>query len=388
MIKDQFRVALVVFSVISFFSFEIFEAGFHLLSAYPLDYSWTDLMINYQGGFVRRGLLGELAFHLDPYFAAPYFLIAVVLFTYIGVTIWMVTCAMRRATAPVALLFLLSPTAILFPIYDPAAFGRKDIFILGAFALTVALIRYIRSTPVVVVGVFAIYVIAGLNTEATWFYFPLSIATLSLQRLQDTAIHRRLALWVLASTVATMAFLGMVLTSHPEAMSQQHLDIINSWRATYPDAYNNIGALPWIGAPLHSGWEMVIDHQSHLITLSGYLIGFLLANVPLLLAISNRKMGCDWFSRLEVLVAVTAMLVAFAAAADWGRYTYLFACHAFMFAIITSDAIELKPTAITWRAVSIGCLGLFFLSAWQLKHFALGGTNPLRPGLIFNGFGL
>lgn len=127
------------------FLFAFGQVDYRLLSHFPGDYSWTELLINYQGGFVRRGLLGELAFRLNSFIPAPYFLIAVVASVYVAVTFWMVVAVLNRVEVSIALLFLFCPATILFPVYDTDAFGRKDIFILAAFALAMSLIRRARS---------------------------------------------------------------------------------------------------------------------------------------------------------------------------------------------------------------------------------------------------
>ena len=42
----------------------IFFLTFHL-NEFPIKYTFTDWLINYEGGFVRRGLLGQIVFELS-----------------------------------------------------------------------------------------------------------------------------------------------------------------------------------------------------------------------------------------------------------------------------------------------------------------------------------
>ena len=231
-----------------------------------------------------------------------------------------------------------------------------------------------------------VYAIVGLIAEVSWFYLPLSLAAFSIVR--ETSIPRRLVLWLAGSLLAVAAFVAMEVTNHvrlDKMMSPEQTAIMESWRSLYPDAYkNDLGALTCIGLPLRSSWGMVIFHQSHLLTFSGYIIGFVLANVPLAL-LGNRKARLAWFSWLEISAGITAMLLTFAVAADWGRYAYLFTCQVFMFVILTTESVPLKSVtrAITLQTIGRCCLGLLFLTAWQLNHFVPGGTDPLRPGLLF-----
>ena len=42
----------------------VFFLTFHL-NEFPIKYTFTDWLINYEGGFVRRGLLGQIVFELS-----------------------------------------------------------------------------------------------------------------------------------------------------------------------------------------------------------------------------------------------------------------------------------------------------------------------------------
>ena len=44
----------------------IFYLTFHI-SEFPNKYTFTDWLINYEGGFVRRGLLGQIIFNLSKF---------------------------------------------------------------------------------------------------------------------------------------------------------------------------------------------------------------------------------------------------------------------------------------------------------------------------------
>ena len=45
----------------------IFYLTFHI-GEFPNKYTYTDWLINYEGGFVRRGLLGQIIFELSKFF--------------------------------------------------------------------------------------------------------------------------------------------------------------------------------------------------------------------------------------------------------------------------------------------------------------------------------
>src|SRR5437868_5121207 len=122
--KNSYPFAIIasLFLILYTFAFANF------FSQFPTSYAWSDLMIGYQAGYVRRGFLGQIAFLLDGSLGARSVLATLVALSYIAVVIAFTTLA-RRTSAYIGMLFLLSPATLLFPLLDPNAFGRKDAFI-------------------------------------------------------------------------------------------------------------------------------------------------------------------------------------------------------------------------------------------------------------------
>ena len=101
------------------------------------EYVLIENLINYQGGFVRRGLLGDIIFKLNYYtgvnhikiiiciYLSAYFLF-IILFYKILEKIW--------AINPYIFLFIfISPSTLFFPLFDFNALFRKEIFFFIVF---------------------------------------------------------------------------------------------------------------------------------------------------------------------------------------------------------------------------------------------------------------
>ena len=101
------------------------------------EYVLIENLINYQGGFVRRGLLGDIIFKLNYYtgvnhikiiiciYLSAYFLF-IILFYKILEKIW--------AINPYLFLFIsISPSTLFFPLFDFDALFRKEIFFFIVF---------------------------------------------------------------------------------------------------------------------------------------------------------------------------------------------------------------------------------------------------------------
>ena len=96
------------------------------------NYSYNELFINYEFGFIRRGLLGQIYITLDNYFNINpklfFTFILSLLYTSQIVLFFLVFNKLFKSNY-IAILILLSPVFLLFSIYDPNTFFLKDVFV-------------------------------------------------------------------------------------------------------------------------------------------------------------------------------------------------------------------------------------------------------------------
>ena len=96
-----------------------------------------DWLVNYEGGFVRRGLPGTPIISAATALATRPEWIVLALQAALYAVFFLLLLALVRERRPSIwfLAFLLSPAALLFPLYDEAVIGRKDVLFFAAFAL-------------------------------------------------------------------------------------------------------------------------------------------------------------------------------------------------------------------------------------------------------------
>ena len=96
------------------------------------NYAYNELFINYQAGFIRRGLLGEIFWQLNSLFSIR----PLVFFSYLFFTLYLIhfylfikIFKIYKESYFVYFLIFLSPALILFPIYEENLYFIKDIII-------------------------------------------------------------------------------------------------------------------------------------------------------------------------------------------------------------------------------------------------------------------
>ena len=102
--------------------------------------SWTigEWLINYQGGFVRRGLIGELIYFVSSSFnLTP---IYIIWFLSISAYLTLIALSLKDAKGKVSKIFLLSPGIFLSPLIGDFLI-RKDILLLIFFLINLKIIK-------------------------------------------------------------------------------------------------------------------------------------------------------------------------------------------------------------------------------------------------------
>lgn len=99
---------------------------------YQNSYAFRELFLNYQGGFVRRGLLGEIFIQLNKiFFISPLVFFSSVLFLVHSLNLFFFYKIIKKTELPIEIgvILFFSPALLFFSIYDFNMFFIKDVFI-------------------------------------------------------------------------------------------------------------------------------------------------------------------------------------------------------------------------------------------------------------------
>jgi len=327
------RVGINVFFVSS--GFVTFAAGLLMVR---LSRNWTisDWLINYEGGFIRRGLPGETAFslgrllHLSPaWFAAAFYLS-------LFVALWVAVRSLALATSYNVwmLALIVSPATLSFAILHPQAGFRKEIIFLAALAALSALSRKTSISSIWVVVYMTIVLMVGtLSHEVVIFYSPYFFAVLVLGGRSVPRAARECAIPFAAGAV--MLYLCSTHLGNLEVAAKVCSSL--GYKLIVPGSTEICasGAIPYLTKSREAARAEAFGliQQYHYWAI--YPVFAVLALVPaigesLMLARSGlrREMRLLW---ITAAVTLAASLPLFAYGIDWGRWIYI---HVFSLAIL------------------------------------------------------
>lgn len=362
----------------------------------PLDtYTWTELLINYAAGFIRRGLIGRIGFLVSPYISVKFFLSALIVLCYL-LQLFLFHRISGTSIGFEWVLFVLSPAAFLFPVYNFEAYGRKDVFLIVIFLFTFLMVLKQVRLNLLLPLVLILYQLGVLIHEYALFYFPFALLIILLcYRSSDGRIYR----WILPLCI--MFITGNLILLYALSKRYYNLDLIPaSWEGLIPefDLTPQDGAFGWMGVPLKEGLQPVFDKLSYPQTFFSYLIAFLLSLIPMILfdarfrvtATVVKLYGNSLRQRIIWAAAFCFSAVVFVFSSDWGRLIYLYGFNLFPMMIVLKERLNLDEPEADIPESRIGYLKLagvlfvvLYAGAWFVKFYVDGGHIALQQGLLF-----
>jgi hypothetical protein len=299
------------------------------------------LRVNYAGGFVRRGLLGELALRLSPWINPQAFLAITYHVLYVGsayLTIQMLAASVSSRFLTVLIFF--SPAAFVFPVSDAEVLYRADVVAIAIFALHA---RFSKING----GLLAFLLLASMLThELQLFFLPFHASLLIL---------RKKSIWPLLPAVAAAPIVAM----HIGESEVVRRAICDSWQA--------------IDCPQLLDWGIERSFQASLATLQmagiGYFFGLILALLPLAILVSRSQTWAPKYTSLA-LFSCTCGALLFLVGVDFGRWISLIALHMTIFVACSGATFRFSLPIYVEEKVAIAFLYVFL---WQLPHISTDG---------------
>ncbi len=292
-------------------------------------YCVGEWLINYGGGFVRRGLGGAAIFAAsDALGVEPRTILFVLLITCYALTLVALGVALLRAR-PITVLDVLvavSPFAALFPVLHPVAGERKEVLLLAMTAVAYLTRLGVLDGPAkYLFWSLALAVLTAVD-DAAVFFLPLFVLYLRVLTPARHAIGHRAALLGLPALAIFVA--GYLSSSHVDlqglcAAIERHQP--GAWCAASAATRFASG---WLTGTALEGVRSVMGRYTLLGGLLTILIG-LAGLAPVWLALSRHAPSVRAAVRdmqmpaLFVAACLAGIVALFVVASDWNRWFYI-----------------------------------------------------------------
>ena len=331
---------------------------------YPTDWTTSEWLINYHGGFVRRGLVGEILLFLNNFIETNprnlvYVFEILTLFTYYFLILKFIK---NINFSPILILIIFSPLCLIYPVAESETLARKEtiffcIYILFLFSL---LYKNTKFTFFII-----IFLIPLMNLIWDGIIFYLFFFIVSYMHHKKNLKMKELIYFIISFIPYLISFYFIIITK----ATQESLILMCS--ALGEPCF---GAMSFLDQPLKNNINYGVS-RFKLEYLIRHLLIFLFCFFPIIYILFKDKKKNNFF--YHYLICVIPTFIFFYIAWDWGRYLnilYIFSMLTLIF-LIKNNAIDTSKNSLNKFLVKIGnekkmiLYGLFFcyLFLWNPK---------------------
>jgi hypothetical protein len=295
----------------------VFFLTFHL-NEFPIKYTFTDWLINYEGGFVRRGLLGQIVFELSKLLniQIKFLILIFQISIYLIYFLLFFLLLSKRETNFFWLLIIFSPISFLYPMAELEALGRKDIFVITSF-LIFSIINY-RSLSSLLFSFIFIFTLSCLIHEITFFYIFHYLFVFYVKN--KIFINQKLNIkHYLVSFLSLGILLYLNLYLHNFVVIE---DIVNSYN------YENLtvlsGSFSHISPKIDSVFFKTFSNIN-IVSIARYGFLILLSSIPFIYFIKIKSdYENKYFNFQNIFISIILLSIPlYSLIFDWGRVIYI-----------------------------------------------------------------
>ena len=369
----------------------------HLKHTVGNDSTISEWIINYQGGFTRRGLIGEICFHIAKFFDQEIRFIIFIFQSFIYL-IFISLIYLYFKNLPKNLLCILAiftPIFLIYPIAELEVLVRKEVFIFVGFIIFLNLsnVKYSKNLPIIYS--FFIFPILCLIWEPFIFFLPFAVFVIIIRNNCDKFKKIFLKLLFSFSTSICVSIYILMNLMSPE----QHALMSESLMKNFgEDCYMSCKLL--LSQSSVQSQFMSIFLRLSPVVLFRYSLIILLGFGPIFILFFNArlKLNVIFFSTFNnlffpILILLIPVLILFASGLDWGRWvhiSYAFSILLYFYLlknnliIVNSNVLFLDNFQLNHKKLFIFIFFIFAFT-WNQKTVVTGdiATNTLYK-IIYN----
>ncbi len=286
------------------------------------DWQYADWLINYQGGFIRRGFIGELLFKTQDFLSLDLdiLVLSLVILLYLVLTIVLIKSIKFLENSKIDILIFLSPGFFLYPIMNSEIIGRKEILLFAILGLFVFFEKYLKDRYLLGITIFIILILSLTHTGLL-FYSPY---LLFLFFLIKVCRNKKISFSEIL-IIATCLLAIFSLIHFNQASKAQVLEICSSIKNFVKNDCINRGQFLWLYTPVTE----YVDVKSRLNLTTNFVI-YLFSLFFVFIFFSIKLYFAKFKSNNNLIDSINPFIIFFflflctipiyIVGIDWGRY--------------------------------------------------------------------
>jgi len=355
-------------------------------------WQYSDWLINYQGGFIRRGLIGEILFqlHKTTSISLDSLVFYLVISLYFFLSYFLIKSLKYLEKSKINILIFLSPGFFLYPIMNSVVIGRKEILIFFVMGFFVFFEKYFKNKILLLLVLFSLFFVS-LSHSGLLFYTPYIIFLYFLIKFKR---HEKINfLELLLITISLLIILSLI--SFNQQASIIKVDkICESVKEFVSESCKNSGQFYFLGlsAKEHSS---ILNPGMNKKYLFIYLFSLLMVNLFLGIRLFCSKFKSNYLYLKEINPLTILILLfllttpVYIIAIDWGRFIYIsYSCIFFIYVFCLKNDILIFNKKKIFKKIVINkflmILLVFFYSffwtfpSYYPENFKLVLKKPIK----------
>ncbi len=359
--------------------------------SYYQEYSawqYSDWLINYQGGFVRRGFIGEILFKIYSLtnISLDLIVLFLVIFIIISISFFLIKCQNFLKNDQLNFLIFLSPGFFLYPLMNSEVTGRKDILMILSIASLVFFEKKFTNFFLLLFIIFLI-ILTALSHSAFIFYIPYILTLYYFISIKRNMKNYKSNLTI----VILISFFCLILVLNSQGNYQQVLEICSSIKDFISDQCTSYGQISWLSGNVENyllvNKFFINSKKSILIYMVSLFLVFIFLSLKLYKSNFNfdRKYLLSNLNPFFVLfILFTFTIPVYILALDWGRYIYLsYSCSFFVFYYCFENKLIISKYSINLKKFIFVLLICVYSFSWTFpfysaQNFKLTLSKPIK----------
>jgi len=365
------------------------------------DSTISEWLINYQGGFTRRGLIGEICFVVADFFDLKLRFVIFMFQSFISLIYILLIYQFIKGIPKniLTVIAIFSPIFLLYPVAEIEVLARKEIFIFIGFIIFLNLSNIKIDNNYSFIYIFLIFPLLCLIWEPVIFFTPFIIYVFLIKNHNDSLTKNLIKIFIafIPSIIVCIYIILNLLT--PE----EHTIMANSLMDRFGElCYMSCSLLVSkrsIDVQFYEVYHLLKAHNGFTVLLR-YSFIIILGFLPLLILLYNSKfknqilLG-NIFSKLHIhlIILLLPVIILFGSMTDWGRivnlmYTFSILLTLYLIKnnfINTNSKVLFFDNFFNIKKKVFITLFIIFAFGWNPKTSILGdiATNSLYK-IIYN----